>query len=418
MKVRDKEINITRDIYHKLTDNNNGLLYSRVARAFFLFSLIFLFPVIYAKTQYKPGAAFAANIARADIGHLMSIGHSFLIVAFVVTIVMQVFRAVIGTESLMSIFNTIFKYSLLFALYSYGGDMVSTISESLIANTNASNDQISATYVAFDQSLAKLTMGPQDAPEDPKKAAAKQQYQQNMDNLPDGAAGIAARRNTGALDDDAGIISTLSRIFSPAFIWGFIFALILKFLLILSLATKYLLLDITWPIVHQLVLLGFVFAVPFVAFSGWDPVKKFAVTVVEVSCWPIIYNIGFGVAAKMVQGTFDHYTALLAGAGDYETMVGVMYASIDDLAKLFGYFIFLITLGTLTPAIAAMVVRSESGAAIAGAMASTVSGVVSGGMGAISGRGKGGGMTVNNTTKIGQQNITNNTTGGSGDSGD
>jgi hypothetical protein len=386
----NKEINITRNIYHKLTDNNNGLLYSRIARAFFLFSLIFLFPVIYAQTQYKPGAAFAANIARGDIGHLMSIGHSFLIVAFVITIVMQVFRAVIGTESLMSIFNTIFKYSLLFALYSYGGDMVSTISESLIANTNASNDQISATYVAFDQSLAKLTMGPQDTP--PKEGEEK-----------------------GTLDSVKDVASSITKVFNPSFLWGFIFALILKFLLILSLATKYLLLDITWPIVHQLVLLGFVFAVPFVAFSGWDPVKKFAVTVVEVSCWPIIYNIGFGVAAKMVQGTFDHYTALLAGAGDYETMVGVMYASIDDLAKLFGYFIFLITLGTLTPAIAAMVVRSESGAAIAGAMASTVSGVVSGGMGAISGRGKGGGMTVNNTTN----NTTNNNSGGStGDSGD
>lgn len=377
----NKEISITRNIYHKLTDNRNGLLYSRLVRAFFLFALLFLFPVIYAQNAYDPSGSLTENLGRADVGQLMMVGWYFLGAAFVVTISIQIFRVVLGTEGISSFFGTIARYTMLFALYSYGGSLVSWISESIIANTAASNNQIAATYAAFDESLAKLTMGPQEAA------------------TPEG--------EKGTLDAVKDVASSITKVFNPSFLWGFIFALILKFLLLLSLATKFLLLDITWPIVHQLVLLGFVFAVPFVAFSGWDPVKKFGITVIEVSVWPVIYNIGFAVAAKLVQSTFDHYTTLLAGAENYESMIGVMYASLTDLARLLGYFIFLITLGTLTPAIAAMVVRSESGAAIAGAISSTVSGVAAGGMSAVSGRGRGG-MSVHNTTN-------NNTTINNGD---
>ncbi len=300
-------------------------------------------PFALAQTPYAPLTTFEQNLARPEIAWLLTAGNLFLGAAFTVTLVVQVVRITLGNASLSAIFRTIALYAALFALYAYGGRAMSEASTLIVTATAGPAATMAETYASFDEATMRLAFGPQEA------------------TLP-GENGAPSTASSAAL-------------FTPPFLWGLAFAFLFKGLLVLALAVKFLLLDILWPLVHQLALLGFIFAVPFASFAGWEPVKRFAAMVIEVSVWPVIYTVGFGVAAQVSRPAFDAFAALMR-EGDYETLVGNLLANLTTLAPLIGYFLFLIALGALTPAIAAMVVRSESGTAVAQALSQRIGAVI------------------------------------------
>ncbi len=310
----------------------------------------FALPLALAQTPYAPLATFEQNLARPEISWLFTAGNLFLGAAFTVTLVVQVVRITLGSAAVAALFRTIALYAALFALYAYGGRVMSEASALIVTATAGPAATMADTYAAFDEATMRLAFGPQDATQT-------------------GGNGSPCAASSAAL-------------FTPPFLWGLGFAFLFKGLLVLALAVKFLLLDILWPLVHQLTLLGFIFAVPFASFAGWEPVKRFAVMVVEVSVWPVIYNVGFGVAAQVSRPAFDAFATLMRES-DYETLVGNLLANLTTLAPLIGYFLFLIALGALTPAIAAMVVRSESGAAVAQVLSQRI-GAVFGGRGGAS----------------------------------
>ncbi len=303
------------------------------------------FPFVFAQTPYMPLATFEENLRRPEISWLLTAGNLFLGAAFVVSLVVQVVRITLGSASSAGVFRTVALYAVLFLLYDYGGRAMSEAAALVVTATAGPAASMADTYAGFDEVTMRLAFGPQDA----------------------------VRDNPG--EEPAAVAP--AALVTPPFLWGLALAFLFKGLLVLALAVKFLLLDILWPLVHQLVLLGFVFAVPFTSFAGWDPVKRFAALVIEVSVWPVIYNIGFGVAAQVSSPLFDAFSAMMK-EHDYETVVGSLLANLTTLAPLIGYFLFLITLGALTPAIAAMVVRSESGAAVANALSQRIGAVMGG----------------------------------------
>ncbi len=296
-----------------------------------------------AQSTYAPLPTFEANLARPEISCLVTAGHLFLGVAFTVTLVVQVVRITLGSAAPSTILQTLFLYATLFGLYTYGGRVMSEVSSLIVSATAGPAVTVAETYASFDEATMRLAFGPQPA--------------------------SSEEEGTGN--------AALPTLMTPPVLWGLFFAVVFKGLLVLAVAVKFLLLDILWPLVHQLALLGFIFAVPFVSFAGWEPLRRFAATVVEVSVWPVIYNIGFGVAAQVSDPVFSSFGRIMQEP-DYETAVGNLLAHLTTLAPLVGYFLFLIALGALTPAIAAMMVRSESGAAVAQAVAQRIGAVVGG----------------------------------------
>lgn len=324
---------------------DSGVLLSRIFRLVSGTAIISFFPLVWAQQPYVPLTTFEENLARPEISWLIAAGTFFLGAAFTVTLVMQVFRIIAGTETVGALFRTLALYLMLFFLYTYGGRFMSEVASLIVTATAGSAAEVAEAYTAFDEATMRLAFGPS-----PKEA---------------GGDGIV----TGKEQPIASL--------TPPLLWGLIFAFLFKGLLLFALAIKFLLLTILWPLVHQLTLLGFVFAVPFAAFAGWEPIKRFAVTVVEVSIWPVIYNIGFGVAAHVSTPLFTSFDQIMQEQ-DYETLVGTLLAHLSTIAPLIGHFLFLIALGTLTPAIAAMIVRSTSSAAIAQALSRRISGFIGG----------------------------------------
>ncbi|HNZ54818.1 MAG TPA: hypothetical protein PKN76_11835 [bacterium] len=126
-------------------------------------------------------------------------------------------------------------------------------------------------------------------------------------------------------------------------------------------------------------MVGFVFAVPFAALDGgMDSLKKFAINVIEVAMWPVIYNIAFGLTTGSMIDTIEKFVKIVnnpvtetlknANGATAGVVPGLAAASaaaqvlsnLPLIALLAAHLLFLVGLGFLIPLFARMIVRNES----------------------------------------------------------
>lgn len=315
-----------------------------------LFAFVALFaPLSAIAADFQPGIAAGAIIQNPTVQRIMEVGAWFIIVIFACVLTKNIFTFVTGAGK-PNWFTIIGKFLIIFFLYNNAVWVVTEFVNKVIIQTNISDtEQLSDSFSKLDVALMSLIMG---TPEELEKE--KQDARNSI--LPDAVT-------------DA--FTEIKRAFSPQTLLVFVFAVLMKGLLTVAMITKILMIDIFWPIFFQLTIIGFVFAVPFASLDGgMDAIKKFAVNVVEIAMWPVIYNIAFVISTNELVRTINKFVALASdvntslkssvGVFSYAAKSAEILADIPMIATLAAQLLFVVFLGLLIPLFARMIVRNES----------------------------------------------------------
>ena len=315
-----------------------------------LFAFVALFaPLSAIAADFQPGIAAGAIIQNPTVQRIMEVGAWFIIVIFACVLTKNIFTFVTGAGK-PNWFSIIGKFLIIFFLYNNAVWVVTEFVNKVIVQTNISDtEMLSESFSKLDVALMSLILG---TPEELEQA--KQEAKNSI--LPDAV--------TDALTE-------VRRVLSPQTLVVFVFAVLLKGLLTVAMITKILMIDIFWPIFFQLTIIGFVFAVPFASLDGgMDAIKKFAINVVEVAMWPVIYNIAFVLSTNELVRTIDKFVSISSdinssakatlGVFAYAARPAVILADIPMVATLAAQLVFVVFLGLLIPMFARMIVRNES----------------------------------------------------------
>ena len=152
---------------------------------------------------------------------------------------------------------------------------------------------------------------------------------------------------------------------------------------------KILVIDIIWPILFKLALLGIVFAVPLAAISGWGAIKNFSITVVELALWPVFYWMCFNLTVGSLTCNLNDIVAWAneqaalgiagggaAGSAAYTASVAGSLLSLPTIPLVFAHLIFFFVLPMLVPTIAHLVVHHQGAAQVAQGLGGGVTGVL------------------------------------------
>lgn len=315
-------------------------------KTFFVSLFLLSTNLIYA-VDFQPEVAAGAILNSPAVAQLMNVGRYFIIIIFFVLLAKNMFKLIAGQGS-PDWFGLVAKFMIIFFLYNNAVWVVTTFTNKIIVSTEvAETTRVSEAFSRLDVSLVELAMG------NPEQLEAAKEKGREGSVLPD------------AVTDT---FIELSRVFSIQMVLSMILSVIIKGLLTISLMTKYLMIDIFWPIFFQLVVVGFVFAVPFASFEGgMDSIKKFGINMVEVAMWPIIYSLAFNLTIDSMVGVIDSFVAMIAlppATGNIaDTIASSAARVLSDIplvANLIAHLVFLIGLGFLTPLFARMIVRNES----------------------------------------------------------
>ncbi|MDX9801789.1 MAG: hypothetical protein RBT69_10690 [Spirochaetia bacterium] len=296
---------------------------------------------IYA-ADFKPGVSAGAIFSNAAVQQLMSAGRYFILVIFFALLAKNMFKLISGQGS-PDWFGLLAKFAIIFLLYNNAVFAVTTFTNKIIVSTATTDStKVSEAFSRLDVALVELAMG------NPEQISPK-------------------KKDPGITDSIKDTFLSLSRIFSFQMIMSMILSVTVKGLMTIALMTKYLMIDIFWPIFFQLVVVGFVFAVPFASFEGgMDSIKKFGINMIEVAMWPIIYSLAFNLTVSSMVEVVDSFVNLIPVATNISaveiaaTAVAKVLADLPLLANLVAHLVFLIGLGFLTPLFCRMIVRNES----------------------------------------------------------
>ncbi len=317
-----------------------------------------LAPVILTASEtFQPGVAAGKILGNPSVTALMDRGAYFIIIIFAFVLAKNMFTFVTGGGT-PNWFLIIGKFMIIFFLYNNAVWVVTTFTNKVVVATVISDsERLSKAFSDLDVALVTLAMGDPDELQKAKKDA-----QSTM--LPDSVTDTFVE---------------MGRIFSFQMVLTMVFSVFMKGLLTLSLITKMLMIDIFWPIFFQLVVVGFVFAVPFASLEGgMDSIKKFAINVIEVAMWPVIYNIAFGLTTGSMIEAINKFVGIVnnpvtdtlknANTATLGMIPGLTAASaaaqvlsnLPLIALLAAHLLFLVGLGFLIPLFARMIVRNES----------------------------------------------------------
>lgn len=379
----------------------------RVLQIVFVFVLFALSPLSLAAADFVPGIAAGAILQNPNVQQIMEVGAWFIIVIFGGVLAKNIFTFVSGAGK-PNWFTIIGKFLIIFFLYNNAVWVVSEFVNQVIVKTNISDtEMISDSFSKLDVALMSLVMG------DPEELTRAKEEARKDTVLPD------------ALSDT---FVEMKRAFTPQTIIVAVFSILMKGLLVVAMITKILMIDIFWPIFFQLTIIGFVFAVPFASLDGgMEAIKKFAINVVEVAMWPVIYNIAFVLCSNELVRTINKFvkvayeldtsdSAVLAATANTAKIL----ADLPLIATLAAQLLFVVFLGLLIPMFSRMIVRNESVGIAASAVTYSVGQGLMRGAAAIGGAagmammnaGKGiAGMTAKGAAEAGTAGAAGGTTG-------
>lgn len=314
--------------------------------------------------------------ASPVVKQLQLIGHGFLGIAFLVEVIKGIYKMVFGRESWTVLGMTVGKYIVLFTLFTYSVPALSFFSEFKAisdAENNKSNiDQMQAAMSEVNVAMWSLATGT------PTEEKAKKEASE-----------------AGFWDSVSSGMDSILKVLSPQWILVMLMTLVIQAGTTLSLIMKILVIDIIWPILFQLSLLGIVFAVPFAAMSGFGAIKNFAVTVIELALWPVFYWMCFNLTAGSLAchlndllAWINEQKALAESAGGVAgTVQSTIVANVGGgmlnlplLSLIFAHLIFFLLLPMLVPTIAHLVVHHQGAGQLAQGLGGGVTGAMSGAM--------------------------------------
>lgn len=284
--------------------------------------------------------------ALGNFSFLYAWGWKAIFVIFVCSVIYEIFKAVTGQQS--NYMTIIIKFLFIGALYNYSGTAINYVVSDIVSYSinEREKDQV---YDALNKYFDAFKTSQTDAVE---KAADKNGEEDS------------------SWSKFANITESLMDAISYFAVKSFTVLIMLIFLAIAIIA-KFIMLDIVWPFVYQLTLIGFIFSVVFASLPGGSTaLKKFFTTLIEVALWPIIYSMAFTVVSDDMAKTMLNFTKII----NHETINSVTFwetVLLNNLKMVFsivGYGIYLSLIAFLTPKLASMIVRSDSAAAV-GAMA-------------------------------------------------
>lgn len=325
-----------------------------------------------ATSEFVPGIAAGTIIQNPNVQRIMQAGAWFIIVIFCCVLTKNIFTFVTGTVK-PNWFSIIGKFLIIFFLYNNAVWVVTEFVNHVIVQTNISDTkQLSDSFSKLDVALVSLVLGD---PEELMKAKEE------------------ARKDSVLPDAVSDIFIELKRAFTPQTVLVVIFSIMMKGLLVAAMITKILMIDIFWPIFFQLTIIGFVFAVPFASFDGgMESIKKFAINVVEVAMWPVLYNIAFVLSTDELVRTINKFVevAYELDHGDSPVLAATantakILADLPMISMLAAQLLFIVFLGLLIPVFARMVVRNESVGLAASAVTYSVGSALMKGAAAIGG---------------------------------
>lgn len=313
-----------------------------------LFAFVALFaPLSAFAADFVPGIAAGAIIQNPTVQRIMEVGAWFILVIFACVLLKNIFTFVTGAGK-PNWFTIIGKFLIIFFLYNNAVWVVTEFVNKVIIQTNISDtEQLSESFSKLDVALMTIVMG------DPEQLTKEKEKARSNSILPD------------ALSD---ALVDFGRLYSPQTLVVAAFSILMKGLLTVAMITKILMIDIFWPIFFQLTIIGFVFAVPFASFDGgMDAIKKFAINVVEVAMWPVIYNIAFVLCTNELVNTINKFVKVVydidtsnIGYFAYAAGAAKILADLPLCATLAAQLLFIVFLGLLVPMFSRMIVRNES----------------------------------------------------------
>lgn len=305
------------------------------------------------------------------VGKLKTIGHAFLGAAFLVEVAAGIYRMVFGRESWTVLGMAFGKYVLLFALFTYSGEALGYLSQFKAMGEAANTDDIGRFQKAMtevDIAMWSLATGkPVEQTEEPKEGKEEEGFFASMGSITD----------------------VLSKVFSGHYLLILLTTLAIHAGTMLSLVMKILMIDIIWPILYQLALLGVVFAVPFAAMTGWGAIRNFAVTVIELALWPVFYWMCFNLTVGSLTCNLNEIVAWAneqasladagggaIGAATYMATAAGSMLTLPAIPLVFAHLIFFFVLPMLVPTIAHLVVHHQGAAQVAQGLGGGVTGVL------------------------------------------
>lgn len=318
----------------------------RLAKLLFAFVALFA-PLSAFAADFVPGIAAGAIIQNPTVQRIMQVGAWFILVIFACVLLKNIFTFVTGAGK-PNWFTIIGKFLIIFFLYNNAVWVVTEFVNKVIIQTNISDtEQLSESFSKLDVALMTIVMG------DPEQLTKEKEKARSNSILPD------------ALSD---ALVDFGRLYSPQTLVVAAFSILMKGLLTVAMITKILMIDIFWPIFFQLTIIGFVFAVPFASFDGgMDAIKKFAINVVEVAMWPVIYNIAFVLCTNELVNTINKFVKVVydidtsnIGYFAYAAGAAKILADLPLCATLAAQLLFIVFLGLLIPMFSRMIVRNES----------------------------------------------------------
>ena len=337
-----------------------------------IFALFALSPLSLAAADFVPGIAAGAILQNPNVQRIMEVGAWFIIVIFACVLTKNIFTFVTGAGK-PNWWTIIGKFLIIFFLYNNAVDVVTEFVNQVIVKTNISDtEMLSKSFSELDVTLMTLVMG------DPEELLKEKEEARSRTFLPD------------ALSDT---FVDVGRLLSPQTLVVAAFSILMKGLLTIAMMTKILMIDIFWPIFFQLTIIGFVFAVPFASLDGgMDAIKKFAINVVEVAMWPVIYNIAFVLCSTELIKTINKFVKV---AYDVDTSINPRFVYIAEATKILAdlplcatlaaQLLFVVFLGLLIPVFSRMIVRNESVGIAASAVTYSVGSALMKGAAAIGG---------------------------------
>jgi hypothetical protein len=217
-------------------------------------------------------------------------------------------------------------------------------------------------------------------------------------------AELASKAWTAAFEgvQDPGITDYLEAFFSPVF-WVMVLT---ELQLMAVVVIKVCVIDVLWPVMFAIVLFTGVLAVPIGLFPGVNTARGWAMNLVEIAIWPLVFQMVTtlllacfsGQLARMEElrgvweqvdelearadaldrmGAFDEADKLQSQADQAQGLDG----KLGTLFKFWAINTAFMFLCLYTPALSRKIVRSESAGYIGGAMVAVGSGAVRGAIG-------------------------------------
>ncbi len=338
-----------------------------------LFALMIFLPALIFAASFSPGEGITRVFEDPHIQSIQNTGAAFLgflgCYYFVKNVIMMV---VFGKSSVVEIVTSLAKYIVLIVIFNSGpAALTSLVDNFYVEDSENKIVKMSDAFTQIDASLTMMIMG--------KPIEAEEKILEEK----------------GFWEQVQTALSKIVHMLSFQTIIVFFLSLMIKGLLVLSMASKYLCMDTFWPYIFQFTVAAFVFSIPLASIEGgFMTIKSFFMNVIEVLQWPFIYAFCFSFTIDQITKSVNDFSKIISSDSAAAALSGItagvaiastpatlvaaaiatLIANLPLIAEVFAYLIFLIFLPFLAGTLAHLFAKSEGVSSAGHAIGASVGG--------------------------------------------